>query len=86
MLCVYTNFSHYHLSLLFLPIITNVQGQYGNIWPLGKMQGIDFNGTEAKLIKTGINNGLVENIKLKSILNSAIISTIAMKKLLLRGQ
>ncbi|MDP2175283.1 MAG: gliding motility-associated C-terminal domain-containing protein [Bacteroidota bacterium] len=33
-----------------------VNAQFGNVWPVGKMQGIDFNGKNAKLIKTGINN------------------------------
>jgi gliding motility-associated-like protein len=30
--------------------------QYGNVWPIGKMQGIDFNGTTTRLVRTGINN------------------------------
>lgn len=31
-------------------------GQFNNVWPVGKMQGIDFNGPQAKIIRTGINN------------------------------
>jgi gliding motility-associated-like protein len=38
-----------------------LNAQFGNIWPVGKMQGIDFNGKEAKLIKTGINNDSISS-------------------------
>lgn len=43
------------LTIFTLVMVQICCAQYGNIWTFGKMQGIDFNSTEARLISTGIN-------------------------------
>lgn len=60
--------------LIWLLAINNCRAQFGNVWPVGKMQGIDFNSSEAKLIKTGINNDSITGKRRFSECHTSAIS------------
>lgn len=44
----------------------------GQIWPVGRMQGIDFNGKEAKIVNTGINNDSISHRRFNESYSSAV--------------
>lgn len=51
---------------------TKTEAQFSNIWPMSTKEGIDFNGPEAKLIKTGINNDSITPYRNSTCYSSSI--------------
>jgi len=61
------------MKLLILPLFLCSLAAQCQIWPLGKMQGIDFNSKIVKIVSTGINNDSTSvPIRLSEFFSSSI--------------